>query len=522
MRGSARPPVLLIALDAAEPRLIERWTDDGTLPNLRRLRASGAYGRLASSADWLAGSPWPTFYTGTTPGEHGLYHSLQWRADRMAPIRPSPDWLPLRPFWRDLGGRGCRVVAVDLPMTYPPEPFDGVEISGWATHDLLAPPASHPATLMDWVRREIGPSPITEEVYGPQRPASLLALKNELVGATRQVAVLGETLLRRERWDLFAIGFGATHRGGHKLWDASGALGRVDPDEAAALATALREVYAACDAAVGRLVEAAGDRAVVLVSSLHGMGPNTSRVEVLPAMLARILSGRAPSDDAPARVGGLKRLRGMVPIEWRNAVKSRLPVALQDRLTAFWRLGGTEWARTPAFSAIADLQGYVRINLWGREAGGIVAPADAERLCGAIQEGLETFVDEDTGEPIVEEIARADLLFPDAGRRDALPDLMVRWSGSPAARHRAITSPRYGTIPWPTPGISPDGRSGNHRAEGFLLAAGPDIGSGSAIEGGHILDLAPTICALLGVPVPAHMTGRRLKGVEPGGARSGS
>ena len=37
----------MIGIDAAEARLIEAWTEDGTLPNLARLCvARGAYGRL--------------------------------------------------------------------------------------------------------------------------------------------------------------------------------------------------------------------------------------------------------------------------------------------------------------------------------------------------------------------------------------------------------------------------------------------------------------------------------------------
>ena len=63
--------VLMIGLDSAEPILIERWIADDTLPTLRRLRARGSYRRLASSAAWLAGSPWPTFYTGHHPPSTG-------------------------------------------------------------------------------------------------------------------------------------------------------------------------------------------------------------------------------------------------------------------------------------------------------------------------------------------------------------------------------------------------------------------------------------------------------------------
>src|SRR6185503_11975178 len=173
-KGSVR--VLMVALDAAEPRLIERWIADGSLPNLARLRARGAYGRLASSADWLAGSPWPTFYTGTSPADHGVYDFLQWRADHMAVARPDPEWLPVRPFWRDVSDAGRQVLVVDVPMTFPPEPLRGIEISGWATHDLLAPPSSYPRGVLDWAAREFGRPRMTPEIYGPERPRSLVRL----------------------------------------------------------------------------------------------------------------------------------------------------------------------------------------------------------------------------------------------------------------------------------------------------------------------------------------------------------
>jgi predicted AlkP superfamily phosphohydrolase/phosphomutase len=51
---------------------------------------------------------------------------------------------------------------------------------------------------------------------------------------------------------------------------------------------------------------------------------------------------------------------------------------------------------------------------------------------------------------------------------------------------------------------------GNHRPNAFSLAVGPGIASGATLEGVHILDLAPTLLAHLGIEVPAYMTGRVL------------
>ena len=63
--------LLVVILDAAERGLVEAWMQDGSLPNLQRLRSRGVYGRLESTAGWLSGSPWPTFYTASMPHEHG-------------------------------------------------------------------------------------------------------------------------------------------------------------------------------------------------------------------------------------------------------------------------------------------------------------------------------------------------------------------------------------------------------------------------------------------------------------------
>jgi hypothetical protein len=126
-------------------------------------------------------------------------------------------------------------------------------------------------------------------------------------------------------------------------------------------------------------------------------------------------------------------------------------------------------------------------------------------VCTDIAQGLRSFVDADTGEPVVKSVARIDQLFAEGRRRNQLPDIVVRWADTPAARHRQIVSSHYGSIEWPTPGRNPDGRSGDHRSEGFLIASGRAIEPGSCIENAHILQLAPTVCALLQVEKPAQM-----------------
>ncbi|MFN2186120.1 MAG: alkaline phosphatase family protein, partial [Anaerolineae bacterium] len=369
--------VLMIGLDAAEPSLVEQWMATGHLPHLARLRAQASYGRMSLGKDWIAATPWPSFYTGRSVSDHGLYQFLQWRPQLMQSVRPHNDWLPLEPFWRQLSEAGPRVIAADVPLTYPSRPFNGIEVSAWASHDWLGPANTFPTGLLAEITRRLGKVPRQPEIHRMLAAEDMLAQRDELLEITGKVADLGEMLITENPWDFFLICFGATHRAGHKLWDRTSITPTPEHEQGTELEHALRDVYVACDGAIGRLSSKVDADTTVIVFSLHGMGPNNSRLNLLPEMLDRVLAGRAPNTSKgrqPEREALVQQLRKLMPEEWRERVKRRLPLRIQDRLTAFWRFGNRDWRGTRAFPLVGDLHGYVRVNLAGRESQGVVAP----------------------------------------------------------------------------------------------------------------------------------------------------
>jgi predicted AlkP superfamily phosphohydrolase/phosphomutase len=331
----------------------------------------------------------------------------------------------------------------------------------------------------------------------------------------QRVGRVGEQLMREYPWDLAIVCFTSMHRAGHLLWDRTILEGKPTRAELEAFDTALRDVYVACDAAVGRLVDQAGPDASIMVFSLHGMGPNSDRTCQLPEMLARILDDRKSEGGMARKERITDRLRRMVPARWRARVKNLLPQWAQDRLTVYWRTGDRDWSKTRAFVAFCDLDGYIRINLRGRERDGIVAPEEFRGLCDQIAEGLRSFRDAHTGAPLIQEIHFAQQMFGDGPLRHYLPDLVVQWVDSPAVAHRQIVSERYGSISWPTPGRHPLGRCGNHRRAGFLITAGPELERTPPTGPVRIIDLAPTALQLLGLPLPSSFRGHSLVGPSP-------
>jgi predicted AlkP superfamily phosphohydrolase/phosphomutase len=515
MNPNRRDPVLLIGLDAAEITLIEQGISEGSLPTLARLRQKGSFGRLDSPSDWLVGAPWPTFYTSSLPTEHGFVHFMQWRSGLMTHSRPDASWLPLRPFWRELVS--AKAIAIDVPLVYPPPSGRAIEVCGWSAHDKLWPPASNPPGLIKSIYREFGRSPVPPEVAGPQRLSQVLRQRDGLVKSVRKTTELAIALMDRHPWDLLLVVLGATHRGGHRLWDSTCLASPLTGRFQAEFADALPSIYRACDAAVGRILERAPSETRVLVFSLHGMAANHSRCPVFPEMLARVLAP-GKSDRAASRPSGLlQRMRKGIPVGWRSALKYRLPQKVQDRLALFWHKElKPDWSQTRALACLADQEAYVQVNQIGRERDGSVPESLASDLLAEIAEGLMTFVDEETGDPIIRTIARSVEIFPTGPNLHLLPDMIVRWQETPAANHRSIVSPRFGRIPWPTPGKNPDGRSGHHRHTGWVVAAGPGITPGSVLPRSSGFDLAPTALALLNEPLPYPMRGRPIPGIASG------
>lgn len=500
-------PVLMIGLDAAESSLVDRLCRAGKLPVLQALRARGCWGELAANATIFAGGVWPTFYTATDVPWHGIYHNKLWRHEHMRCEVVRADWLPANPFWVELDQAGYRVAAIDVPMTVSlPALQNSIQLSGWGTHDLIAK-GSAPPELWKQLAQRSGPPSMPPELFGAQNAQTLLALRKKLLAATDNLATLGESLLVRQPWDLFLIVFGATHRGGHYLWD----LSQIDTNELTSatvttLENSLIEIYQACDRAIGRLMACAPSGTRVMVFAVHGMGPNQGWSDRCDAILAKI---QQKDQARPPKKGLLYSVKQAIPWELARQVTTRLPQPLLDRLVGLWSRRMFDWRTTPIFPLPMDHAGYFRVNLKGREPDGIVEPGqEYQTVCRELVEALCTFRDIDTDKPIVGKVYYLDDLAPaDAPCRALLPDVIVTWQGVSAIQSRGLHSGRYGEVRWAN-GKLRSGRAGNHRANGWFVAAGPGIPQSTTVQGYRTIDLAPTVFCWLQAQTQVAFQGR--------------
>src|SRR4029077_16808466 len=106
--------LLIIGLDGADGRLLDRATMDGTLPNLAALRGRGRGWPLVPARGETDDSLWASFQYGVATGEHG--RSTDLLEDDAGMGRYAPHEENDRDTFRDkLSGQGHRVAVFDVP-----------------------------------------------------------------------------------------------------------------------------------------------------------------------------------------------------------------------------------------------------------------------------------------------------------------------------------------------------------------------------------------------------------------------
>lgn len=500
---TARERVLLIGLDMADADLIETWARNGTLPNLHGIMTAGSWGRLGTTADVLHTSTWPTIFTGVMPGRHGVYYPYQPCPGLQTARSIGPGQYGEPPLWELLHRAGRRSVVFDAPETFPTDEFPGVQIFEWSTWAWYWRRMTVPSELEAKLKRRVGDPPLRHEArrLGLGFPRTDVLSRELLENATVKAQAARWLMLERP-WDAFVLVFAEPHPAGHYLWPTADAV-----ETSNSRMKALREVYAAVDAAIGHVLEACPDDTTVIVVSGDGVGPNHCGWHLLPEVLQRAGFAHAGGGDqakSGARRSLLQRLRDRVPPAARTAISSRLPFQLRDRLVSRLATDNIDWSRSRAFCLPTDLEGCIRVNLRGREPHGIVEEgAHYDDVCAALTEAALALVNPDTGAPAVREVCRIDHRFP-GGRRHHLPDLVLTWAdAAPIAR---VYSERTGLVT----GTSPDPRTGTHQPRSFVALRGPRVRGGTVVNGHHIVDVAPTVLACMGLRPPAPMDGRVL------------
>lgn len=158
--GKHSKRVVVLGIDGMDPELAEQYMAEGLLPNFARLKQTGSFRRLGTTVPAESPVAWSSFMTGCNPGKHRIFDFLVPNPRTMLPELSSASvtpparnlnvgrWrIPLsRPritstrgaktFWKTLSEYGIFSTIIRVPLTFPPEKFNGLLLSAMCVPDL--------------------------------------------------------------------------------------------------------------------------------------------------------------------------------------------------------------------------------------------------------------------------------------------------------------------------------------------------------------------------------------------------
>lgn len=548
-----------MAIDAAEWSVVERLMRAGRLPRLRAIAERGARARLQNVEIYQSELAWVQFLTGRSAADHRWWGQLDFEPATYSAYGRGT--LEATPFYAL--GPGVPVVAFDLIHSVIDGGVVGPEITAWGAHSPQYPRRSRPSGLLTEIDRRFGVNPAFGNDfdigwYEPDYIDNLAAAC--AVGARRRVDIAQWLQQRAPDWRLFLTCMSEAHSVGHHYWhgvdDAHPLHGAAATSELAA--TRFVEVCQAIDDAVGRFADSLPPDACLVVFALHGMKPadDLPATVLLPELAHRLNIGRPLLRDPDQEAWAAAGYPAVVPARhqvWQGFMKARFTDGPGDVLRRYARRApapiyqlarrmsgrngpatlGPLWSTTPPEATVdgngvgkvreeldfqvaywyrrhwpampwfvmptfADTQ--IRLNVEGREGGGVVDRAGYRRARDDAVATIRQCRDPRTGRPAV-----ADVVF----LRDDDPmapggpnaDVLIRWNDT----LDALEHPAVGIV-----GPFPHARTGSHSSNGFALVAGPGVPMGVDLGQRSAFDLTPTILALAGLPVPEGMRGESM------------
>ena len=517
------PKVVVIGLDAATWTVIRPCMAEGKMPNLAKLMKAGVSGTLESILPPITPPAWTSFMTGKNPGKHGIFHFVETEYGGYAMKYANATSRRSPTVWKLLNNAGYSVGTMNIPFTYPPEPLIGFQISGMDTPSETSP-FIHPPELREELVKHLGGIQLDIRFLGAmstdERRNQVLA---EMKQIDKQWTKAALYLLENHPQDVMMFVFMSIDTVQHYFWqhmDKGHFLH--DLKLAPKFGDAVRKVYERLDAAAGQIIDRLPPETTLFVVSDHGGGPVVDRTIFLNRYLAQLglLNYDEKTTSGIRRLGkkllrvSFSALRSTLTSRQKSRLAMLFPKIRQKSEMAYSSFTSIDWSRTKAYcSEVLASPPSIWINLKGVKPQGIVDPGDYDALVAFIIEKLAELKDPRSGKPVINRVYRRNEIFHGPFSREGA-DLVLDWwsedslfssqpsfpedTGKPALiirEHRPSETSEWG---------------GTHRLNGIVIGRGSGFKSGAEIANARLIDIAPTLLHLLGVPVPEDMDGKVL------------
>jgi len=213
LRGRKRERrIVFIGLDGMPFTFMQRLIAEGRAPNAERLARQGSLLRMDSTWPWVSSVAWSSMMTGVNPAKHNIFGFIDRDPATYKQFIPTSQNMRARTLWEVLSDAGKRVIVVNVPVTYPPRPVNGVLVGCFLSPSLekAVYPSSYLPTL-----QSLGY--IVDADPWKARESKDLALQEVNSVLDARIRTLFH-MLDHEQWDYLHVHVMETDRLHHFLW----------------------------------------------------------------------------------------------------------------------------------------------------------------------------------------------------------------------------------------------------------------------------------------------------------------
>ncbi len=475
--------VLLIGLDGATFSILNPLMEEGIMPSLKNLLASGVSSELNSVIPALTPPAWTSLMTGRSPGNHGIFDFLRFehRAHGKQLRVLDADDVSCESIWSMIARQGLKATVLNFPMTFPARGISGNVVPGWVPWRHLRM-ACYPKTLFERLTTLPGFSAKEMAMDMAQEEKALEGCHKQEdyedwirlhIRRERQWFQVLRYLMREDPAELTAVLFDGVDKLQHFCWrflDRT-LLPASPSDWEVRVRNLCLEYFREIDQFIGEIVEMGGPEATVVIASDHGFGP-TVEVFYLNAWLHE---------------NGYLAWVDNSNVQQKHAET----LGLGTMARRFYEI---DWSKTTAYCPTPSSNG-IFISPPSAEGKGVSAQ-EYESFRRELKEKLLQFTDP-SGKPVISQIWTRDEAFTGKEMGSA-PDLTL------VLRDGGLVSILPSDVLYKTR----EEVHGAHRPNGIFAATGPGIRRGVTIRPLAILDVAPLLLHALGLSVPEDLEGR--------------